>query len=257
MREAPGPVTAGSLIQRSFRVFRTGFVPFFTLALIFYTPIVVLQLTGFGSAGEDVASLAAGPGLILLIAHVLLMPIASAAVVWGVVGGLRGRPATLGQCISVAASRWSAIIGLAILTVLAVAVGYLLCIAPGFVLTCGLFLAGPVLIVEKLEPAAAMRRSWQLTDGFKSMIFTLAFAIFTLHFAASILLNLAFGVDAAVTEEVPDVSVFYQVLQDVVTVAFTAFNATAAGVAYHDLRKLREGLEEDALEGWPKSSAAG
>ncbi len=242
-----GPVTAGSLIQRSFEVFRAGFVPFFTLALIFYSPVAVLQLMALGSAGSDPGAVETGSVVALMLAYVLLIPIASAAVVYGVFQGLRGRPATIGQCISVAAARWLAILGLAILTVVVVFVGYMMCVIPGVVLTYGLFIAGPVLIVEQLEPTEAMKRSWQLTDGYKLILFVLALAIGVLQFAATVVVNLAFGTDILGSEALPASPGLYQITSSLVTVVFTAFNAIAAGVAYHDLRSFREGLDEDEL----------
>ncbi len=242
-----GPVTTGSLIQRSFDIFRAGFVPFFTLALIFYTPVAVLQMIAFGSGNADPATIATSSGLLLMLAYVLLIPIASAAVVYGVFQGLRGRPATIGQCISVAAARWLAILGLAILTVVVVGVGYMLCVIPGVLLTYGLFIAGPVLIVEQLNPVEAMKRSWELTDGYKLILFFLALAIGILQFLVSMLINLAFGIDVLGGQALPAGPGLYQILSNLVTVVFTAFNAIAAGVAYHDLRSFREGLDEDEL----------
>ena len=223
-------------------------MPFATLALIFYVPLALLQLmVPAVEAGDDFAIFATGSGLLLLVAYVLLIPIASAAVVYGVFQGLRGRPATIGQCLSVAAARWPAIIGLAILTVMVVGIGYLLCVIPGVVLTYGLFIAGPVLIVERLDPVDAMRRSWELTDGYKLILFFLALAIGILQLAVSIPISLAFGTDPLGDGPTPAGFGLYQVLEGLVIVIFTAFNAIAAGVAYHDLRSFREGLDEDEL----------
>ncbi len=165
------PVTTGSLIVRSFDIFRAGFVPFFTLALIFYSPVAALQITILGAGEADSLTLVDGLGLLIMLANVLLIPIASAAVVYGVFQGLRGRPATIGQCISVVAARLLAILILAVLTVLVSGVGYLLCVIPGIIVTCGLFIAGPVLIVESMDPIGAMKRSWELTDGYKLTLF--------------------------------------------------------------------------------------
>ncbi len=241
------PITPSSLIQRSFAIFRAGFVPFCSLALIFYIPVALLQLAIAGSATpESDATMISTSRLILMLAYVLLTPIASAAVVYGVFQGLRGRSATLGQCLAVAAARWQAIIGLAILTVLVTGVGYLMCIIPGFVLTYGFFVAGPVLIVEKLEPVEAMKRSWELTDGFKLVLFVLALAITSMQLAATIPLNLAFDTDASGVES-PAGFGLLQILEGLIIVVFSAFNAVAAGVAYHDLRSLREGSGDEEL----------
>ncbi len=241
------PITPSSLIQRSFAIFRAGFVPFCTLALIFHTPVALLQLVATGSETPDPSTtMIPVSGWILVLAHVLLIPIASAAVVYGVFQGLRGQPATLSQCLSVAAARWQAIIQLAIMTLLIVGIGYLMCIVPGFVLTYGLFVAGPALIVEKLEPAEAIKRSWELTFGYKLILFVLALAITSMQLAATIPLNLASGTDTAGAES-PTGFGLLQVLEALVIVVFTAFNAVAAGVAYHDLRSLREGSGDGEL----------
>lgn len=245
-----GPVTTGSLLQRSFEIFRAGFIPFSTLALIFYAPIALLMMTpAFGTPDADLVELlSASSGIVLMIAYVLLIPIASAAVVFGVFQGLRGQPATIGQCISVAASRALAILGLAILTVVAIGIGYLMCVLPGVVLTYGLFIAGPVLIVERLEPFEAMKRSWELTEGYKLALFFLALTIGIVQFAVSIPINLAFGFDTlGAGAPLPFGVGLYQIVNGLVTVVFTAFNAVAAAVAYHDLRSFREGLGDDEL----------
>ncbi len=249
-----GPVTTGSLIQRSFLIFRSGFVSFATLALIFYSPIVLLRF--LEPAGEpagadpDMALAASSTAiLLLLLAYLLLIPVASAAVVYGVFRGLRGKPATIVQCLSVAASRGPAILGLALLNLLVVGLGFLLCITPGVILTCGLFIAGPALIVEQLDPITAMRRSWQLTDGHKLTILILALTIGVLQLGISIPITMALGADTsgndAFGNEDPATDFgLYEMLDSLLTIVFIAFNAVAAAVTYHDLRSLREGSAE-------------
>ena len=244
-----GPVTVGSLIQRSLVVFRAGFFPFASLAFIFYFPVALLRLVTPAPEPTPADLFSASNVGLFLLAHVLLIPIATAAIVYGVFEGLRGRSATISQCISVATSRWMPILGLAILTVITVGLGFLLFIIPGIVLTYGLFVAGPVLIVEKLDPISAMRRSWQLTDGYKQSLFLLALIIGILQLAATLPLTLAFS-GGSIGSEAPPTNL-HQLLEGFVIVVFTAFNAIAAGVAYHDLRGLREGLD-DELDPVPK-----
>ncbi len=250
-----GPVTIGSLIQRSFLIFRSGFVSFATLALICYSPILLWQHLApeTGPPGTDLRSfLATGPGFVLVIANVVVIPVASAAVVLSVFLGLRGRPATIGQCLSVAATRGPEILGLAILNMLAVGLGFLLCITPGVILACGFFIAGPALIIEKLNPIAAMRRSWQLTDGYKLAIFILTLAIGVIQFGVSMASTTAFGAEAVGTgtfgsEEATAIGFgLPELLDGLVTIVFIAFNAVVAAVVYHDLRSFREGPDDGA-----------
>lgn len=240
------PVTTGSLIRRSLQVFRTGFTSFSVLILVFYAPIVLLKI-----AAPELASLdglpQSGPALLLFFGALLLTPIASAAVVFGVFQGLRGRPATISQCIGVAAKRWLSIIGLALLTGVAILLGFMFCILPGVVLTYGLFLAGPVLIVEHLGPAAAAQRSWDLTDGYKLNLFFLGLFVAVLQFAFGALLTWIFALTGNTTMLTAGSYSLLHLLNDVAVIIATAFNAVAAAVAYHDIRAFREGLGEDEL----------
>ncbi len=242
-----GPITAENLIQRSLAIFGAGFAPFATLALIFYAPAAFLQVAVVESTGPGPeTTFATGAGLVFLFAHVVLIPVATAAVVYGVFEGLRGRRATIGQCLSVAASRWTAILGLSILTVLVVGTGFLLFVIPGIIATYGLFVAGPVLIVEGLEPVEAMKRSWKLTDGFKMILLVLALTIGLLHLAITVMINLAFGFEALGADAASADSGLYHVVSSLVTVVFVAVKAVAAGVAYHDLRSFREGAAPES-----------
>lgn len=242
-----GPVTTGSLLSRGFWTFRQGFGSFVTLALIFYSPMILLRilipvLQPLGPV------LTTASTLILTLGPFLLMSIASAAVVYGVFQGLRGQPTAISKCISVVAQRSLAILVLTFLTGLVTGVGYVMCIIPGIVLTYGLFLAGPVLIVEKLDAVEAMRRSWALTDGYKLVIFFVSLGIGVLQIAVLMALNLVFGLDTFNQMDSPSVLYgVYDALSDLMLVIFLAFNAVISGVAYHDLRIFREGLDDDDL----------
>jgi len=240
------PITTGSLIRRSLQIFKAGFTSFSALILVFYSPIMILKMIA-----PELAALngipQTGPALMLFFGTLLLTPIASAAVVFGVFQGLRGQPATLSQCVAVAAKRWMSIIGLALLTGVAVFLGFMLCILPGIVLTYGLFLAGPVLIVESVGPAAAAQRSWDLTEGYKLIIFFLGLFVFLLQVAFGLLMNAAFGFTVNVETLTTGSYGLFNLLNDLSVILAAAFNAVAAAVAYHDIRVFREGLGEDDL----------
>lgn len=233
------PMTVDILLHRSFTIFRSGIVSFLTLTLIFYSPVILLRI--FAATGDS-------GGLLVVVAIILLIPVASAALVYGVFQGLRGQPTTIGQCVALAASRGPSIIALAILSSAVSMVGYLMCILPGLFAFCGLFLAGPVLVVEKTEPVQAMRRSWALTDGYKMTIFLLAFAVGVLQLGSKLLVDLAFGVSTFdLSQPPPDGYGLYGAVIDGISIVATAFNGIAAGVAYHDIRAWREGSAGEDL----------
>ncbi|MEM7350334.1 MAG: hypothetical protein AAF657_05980 [Acidobacteriota bacterium] len=233
------PLPVDLLVLRSLQVFRWGYPSFLTLALLFYSPVILLRI--FTPSLEDEGA----SGLLVVVAIFLLLPVASAALVYGVFHGLRGAKTTLGQCVTVAMQRGPSIIALAICSSAVSIAGYILCIVPGVVLFCGLFLAGPALVIEKMEPLEAMRRSWALTEGYKLTIFLLAFAIGVVQMGLKILVDMAFGVSTFdLTLPPPEGYGLYAALIDAVTIITTAFNGIAAGVAYNDIRALREGVDE-------------
>ena len=241
----PIRITTDSLLNRSWTIFRAGFVSFTTLALIFYSPVILIRLFVSWQSSPNSVDLDLS-GCLLLFAILMLFPIASAALAVAVFQGLRGQATTITQCILVAVSRGQSIVGVAILSSVASLLGYLMCLLPGIVVFCGLFLAGPIVVIEKIDPAAAMRRSWALTDGYKRSIFSLYFAIVVLQLGAHLLINSAFDINTFDWTQPPASShVIHDLLGDLIAVLTTAFSGIAAAVAYHDIRAVREGLNED------------
>jgi len=72
-----------------------------------------------------------------------------------------------------------------LLMVLAIGVGLLLLIVPGIVLALGLQFALYALIDKELDPIAALRESWRLTEGYKLTIFVVNLVIGILMLALS------------------------------------------------------------------------
>ncbi len=238
------PFTTGRLFQRSFSTLGSGFVPFVTLALIVGSPILAWRLLSPQMTIEDVFV-----ELVAMILGLLLSAVASAALVYGVFQSLRGEPVTIGRCFQVAASRWPAVLGLSLLTGLAVAGGTLACVIPGIVVSCGLFVGAPALIVEKPGVFAAMRRSWDLTDGHKGPIFFFSFGIGLIQGAVigipTVLLTAL--VESASPESEPYMNALFALWNYLVTAVATAVNAVATTIAYHDLRVFREDLGTEDL----------
>jgi hypothetical protein len=243
--------TTESLFRRSLSVFGSGFVTFLALALVVQLPSLVfnlivsnLQRSPGGPSAEPIA-LTCAASIVFLPIMLVFTTLASAVVVYGVFQVLRGAPLRIGDCVLVVAGQWQPVLGLAILVGLSVFGGLLCLVIPGIVISCGLFVAVPALIVERIRIIEAMKRSWKLTSGYKGIIFFFSLGVGVFQFgaswgstaliAASPLSGLAAG---AVLTAVVD----YGILA-----VATSFQAVATGVAYHDLRAFSEGLGEDEL----------
>lgn len=251
-----GLPTTESLFRRSFSVLASGFGPFVTLAFVVQLPVLGLNLLlivgEVSNRSEPDAEpslvtcfVVAGGSVFLIFLILLLTTMATAVMVYGVFEILRGRPLRLVDCVHVVAGRWLAVIGLAVLVGLSELGSYLLCLIPGVIVSCGLFAAVPALLVERLQVTDAMRRSWSLTDGYKGIIFFVVLGIGGVQIAT------AWGSQWLLewsAENAWTAGLLLSALLDyLVTVALASFQAVAVGVAYHDLRVFREGLDEQEL----------
>ncbi len=171
--------------------------------------------------------------------YIVFNVFAGAAVVNIVVDDMRGRPADLRKALRVGL-RWFfpalgatlAMVGLAVLW-------FALLIVPAAVVISRLFVVVPACVVEGLGPSQSMRRSSELTSGYRWRIFALWFAILIAEIFVQMELDQAirpFGYFSLVLAS--------QVLWDMVVGAFAA---VATAVTYRDLRVATEGVDPDQV----------
>jgi hypothetical protein len=234
----PGPINTGSLLSRTFSLFGAGFTSFLSIAFLIYSPLFVARLF-FAATGSLPAWWAIAEGF----APLLMGPIAAAALVYGVFRSLRGERVTVGECLRVGFSRWMPVLVATILAGLATGIGAVLCVVPGLIIACGLFIAVPALVVEKLPAVGALNRSWELTQGYRLSIFGMLMVFFLIGAGAGVILVLVSG--QAFGQ--PTTSLTMAMLNLLLTVFSATLQGIAAGVTYHDIRVFREGLDEDEL----------
>lgn len=87
-------VTLESLVRRSWTVLQQRFLTFFQVALLIYAPVLVLAVL---SASWSLGSL----DVITSLLQMILLPLVSASIVYGVFRQLRGEAATVGECLQV------------------------------------------------------------------------------------------------------------------------------------------------------------
>jgi uncharacterized membrane protein len=90
-------------------------------------------------------------------------------------------------------------LGAHILTVIAVALGFIAFIVPGFIVAVGLAFV-PYLVIERgLGPIEAMKESWRLTKGHKWPLFLLVLALVGLNILGALALIVGIFVSIPVT----------------------------------------------------------
>lgn len=253
-----GPVNTGTILGETFRVFRRGAGTVLGISLVVHSPILMAALWFLVGPYPEWA-----PTVTQLVFGFLFAPLASAALIHAVFQLQRRREPTAGESLQVALSRFWAVLGLSLLVALAAGVALFACIIPSFVVQAGLFVAVPTLVVEKLRVGQAFDRSWRLTDSYKFSTFGVIFVLGLIAWTfGALLLGLLFAlvpdemagqtlVESALTE--PTLAPqslamrLYWAGNLAFTVLVTTLQATAATVAYRQLRETKEGMEEDEL----------
>jgi hypothetical protein len=224
---------ASRLVAQSFSVLMKDIVPFTLIVIIIMLPQTLFDLfTATDNPLEiDKTNLFISMGLGLVLG-----PMATASLTFGVFQRLRGRDISMGECIGKGLSFLLPVLGVAIVMALAISAGFLLLVVPGIILSCGLFVAPVVAVVEKASVGQALSRSWEITTGYKKTVFCIFILLAVLMYAATWLLNKVGGGGAMATLiGIP----FFGFL--------SALWSTAQVVTYQDLRRTQDDTDIEEL----------
>ena len=229
----------GSILGRGFSILFKNIVPFGMLSLIVNAPPFIYAFfvdpaLYLGQTGEFTGGLVA-----ILIIQTLLAYLVNATLVYGTVQDLRGRQTNIGDCISRGLAVMFPVIGVAILMILATSLGMLLLIIPGLIVMTMLWVAIPAAIVERPGVFASLRRSRELTKGFRWKVFGLIILILISQWA----IGWVTGFVLRMSGSIPAVLLGNLL----VTVFFTALWAVVSAVGYHDLRVVKEGVGTEEI----------
>jgi hypothetical protein len=236
------PVSAGTIVTRSFAVLHTRLIVVMAMAAIVLAPELVLLLgVRHGYFLSWIEPFVGRPFLFLLFwfaVRSLLGGILAAPIAYIVVMAMRGTPAPLAETIRqglrrLVPSSLTSLVGFSL-----GAVASFLLLVPGIIVFSMLNVAVPAVVVERIGVFAALGRSRQLTRGYRASIFG-AFVLWVaaymfVQWLSGIFVNSAGG-DAAV------------VLVWGLDVLFGAWAAVNAAVTYHDLRVGKEGVDTSEL----------
>lgn len=249
----------GRVISGTFEVIGRNFVPFTLLALLLGgLPNLLVGLFQQRFAGEQVTlqpNWIGGTvigGLIMLAAAFVLQ----AAIVHATVADLNGRRVVLGDSLKVGLRNCLPLIGLAILTGLAIGIGMLLLIVPGLILMVMWSVAVPAKVVEKIGVFDAFTRSRDLTRGRRWPIFGLivlyaiaAWILSALIVAAFAPFVLAKGLPTTETMDsfTSSIGVIQLVADPLIATITTLVSTAGLATLYYELRGSREGVGPEAL----------
>jgi hypothetical protein len=262
LRMAARRLAVGEVLAETFAIYFRNIIPFMILTALAFAPVFILG--GYlAQAGKlSTANAAATAGLVGVATFLISVPIATAAITYGVFQQMRGQDSSLGSCLGVGLSCLPSVLSVAVLQLLLILGAVfvtlipiaflagvmmktspgcamlfvpliLLCYLPALVLTLRFFVAVPAAVEERPGAVDALKRSALLTEGERGAIFRLLFLLG--------LLDVALTVAAAL---VPRAAA---VLQPLVSLVVIGLSATACAVTYYRLRSLKESIDVDQI----------
>lgn len=229
-----GTFRLGDVFSKAIAIFGRRFVPFVILTIIAEIP-QYLTLIALETSAVDPLS---GWRVASVFVNLICSPIATGAVVYGVIQELRGRTFSLGESIQVALQRLLPMIGLAICVGLLTGLATILLIVPGLMVACRYYVAMPACIAEQTGVFDSMSRSAFLTKGYRWQVL----GMFLLVLLGGLIVGAIFGLVFAVTGKVG-----LQIVTQAVAAVVGAFNGVLVGVFYYQLRVAKEGVDIDRI----------
>ena len=237
----------GRVVGRTFGAIGRNFVAFALLALVLAAVPEGIARYFSQTAAQygrlNAFLIALGSGLLGSLA----MNVLQAAVIHGTVDDLNDKKTSFGDCLSTGLKFLLPVIGVSILTGLAVAVGFILIIVPGIMMALAWCVNIPVVVVERKGVFDAFGRSADLTRGHR-------WAILGLVVVYGILTGIIGLVAVAVTGGFDLAALSAGAFKPVEWIVLTVIQVAeslvgAAGVAsiYYELRSIKDGVGPSAL----------
>jgi len=234
--QEPPQFSIGAALARSFSVLFRNIVPFGILALIFNAPVQLMPLF-FDQVNGTLAGGFEPLSIVLVLANIILGFMLAATLVYGTVLELRGGRASLLECMSRGLSLLFPVIGVGILVGIIIGLFSLLLIIPGIIAAVMLWVAVPAAVVERPGIVDSLKRSIELTKGYRWPLFGLILILMIINTVIGAAVGGIAGLAAGAV-----LGPIGLVMINLVVQAFSgALFAVASAVAYHDLRIAKEG----------------
>lgn len=174
MSDAPKPV--GALVTSAIDAYKVRWRPLTAIGVLATAPVALLEagislannrdpFAGATSPADPQAAVIGAEALIPALLSLVLFSLASAACVHLVAEGREGRDVSWGGALRVGARRAPGVLAASVIVLVVVVLGLLALVVPGVWLAVALSLTTPALVLERLGPVAAMRRSFALVLG--------------------------------------------------------------------------------------------
>lgn len=202
-----------------------------------------IEVNAEASAGEPLVLLGWILFLFLLLLYLLLLPVAQGASIIAVSSSFTGEQRSIGQCLRAAFRKFGAYVLFSIASGVIMFLGYLCLIIPGIIFTTWYYMGWSALLVEDLRAGETLRRSKDLSEGFRWQILGFMIVMGAFSFAVTMILQLF----ATLVTGVFPSPVLAQILQYFAQLPGTMLGLVAPVVFYFNVRVIKEALDVEQL----------
>ncbi len=243
--------TNSEILDAAFEIFRRYFWTFFAIGVVSTIPSGVARYLIYQTPDLGITR----PSFLLgaYLVGGIISPFAEAAIVTTTSNAYLGLPVDIADSIRVAFTRPIQLLLIVWIRMILFILGAMLLLIPGIIVYKRYFAIVAALIIEKLPPRAAWRRSRELADGNGKRIVLLIGAVALFAIIAGTMLG---GVLAAMAR---GATALAALLYLIAMALFTPFTSIVMTLLYYDIRIRREGYDIELLAGAldrPTGSAA-
>lgn len=224
--------TVGSVLGRTNAILSKRLGLFIMLAFVTLIPSMLIRFIGDGEATKPVAS---------LLSYFLSLLI-QGAFAYSVFQVIMGNHVTFGESLTKGMSRIFPLFLASILGGIGIGLGMLLLIIPGIMLLCRWAVMTPACVVEHLGAVESLKRSAELTKGYRWKVLGITMA----GTALVQFVTFATGFVMAIIMPNPDKIAVAVVLTIALSIP-QAFLCVMYTTMYYDLRSVKEGITIDSL----------
>lgn len=239
----PQKLDIAEIIKESFSIFFSQIFKFLAISFINFLPLVLFGAFAvfFVQSHGGVSELKAiqTEMILFFLGGILGFCICgymnTAAITYGVFQHLRKKQPSVIQSVQKGFASLLPVLGVVFFSMLAIAGGALLFIIPGIIIFFMLYVAIPTVVVENTGVFEALKKSRELTYGFKGYIFGLTFFL-------GIIQNILSKVIEIVLAQ-PGLEMIYAFTIFFMMFCFSCVGSVACVVVYYNLRKIKENIE--------------
>ena len=219
----------GSVLSRSFSVYSRRFVSLTSIGCLAMLPVILVTLISLPSLAEPAVYWS------LALFQIMIAFLVQAAITFATVFSLHGRPTTMLDSLAGGLARLFPVIGVSFLGAAAVVCGLLLFVVPGLMVAVAIAVVIPVTVLEKHSVVEALKRSLELTKGFRWQVFGVMLLVGIIGGLFSAVMELVF--EPLATGDTVGLYISIVVLLQAIP---TVLSAVAIAVVYDDLRTIHE-----------------